>query len=243
MEKSKFRSLTPRPDKFFDSTLADPLGMMDEEDESVNKQLVLIHKEYDKIKTSNRKKQSLINKLRQDVNAAKRSSSSMFEDRYVLDTRVSQLENYLETVINKRKEEENLMKSYQYLLDRIKEDKNSLDKEFQSKQADLISKKNILTVEEKRAKKQHEKALKDKIQLKLLNEDLEKEKRLQEDTLMLIQKKANERSKAILLLEESSRNRELIADAAQGQVSNAETIQFRNKLLLYQFCNCFQNTS
>ena len=235
MEKSKFRSLTPRPDKFFDSTLADPLGMMDEEDESVNKQLVLIHKEYDKIKTSNRKKQSLINKLRQDVNAAKRSSSSMFEDRYVLDTRVSQLENYLETVINKRKEEENLMKSYQYLLDRIKEDKNSLDKEFQSKQADLISKKNILTVEEKRAKKQHEKALKDKIQLKLLNEDLEKEKRLQEDTLMLIQKKANERSKAILLLEESSRNRELIADAAQGQVSNAETIQFRNKLLLYQF--------
>ena len=235
MEKSKFRSLTPRPDKFFDSTLADPLGMMDEEDESVNKQLVLIHKEYDKIKTSNRKKQSLINKLRQDVNAAKRSSSSMFEDRYVLDTRVSQLENYLETVINKRKEEENLMKSYQYLLDRIKEDKNSLDKEFQSKQADLISKKNILTVEEKRAKKQHEKALKDKIQLKLLNEDLEKEKRLQEDTLMLIQKKANERSKAILLLEESSRNRELIADTAQGQVSNAETIQFRNKLLLYQF--------
>ena len=200
MEKSKFRSLTPRPDKFFVSTLADPLGMMDEEDESVNKQLVLIHKEYDKIKTSNRKKQSLINKLRQDVNAAKRSSSSMFEDRYVLDTRVSQLENYLETVINKRKEEENLMKSYQYLLDRIKEDKNSLDKEFQSKQADLISKKNILTVEEKRAKKQHEKALKDKISHLIL----------------------------YLILK-------LIADAAQGQVSNAETIQFRNKLLLYQF--------
>ena len=213
----------------------DPLALIDEENDTVNKQLVMINKEYNKIKTANKQKQALIYKLKQEINTDKRAFNSLSEDKYAIESKIQRLENYLDTVINKRKEEENFMKSYQYLLDRIKEDKNSLDKELRKQQSDLNQKKYFLNTESRKAKKLQERSLRNKSEILSLNEIIEKEKRIQEETLMLIEKKALEKSKAVLMLEESSRKREMIADAAQGQISNIETIEARQKLLLTQF--------
>ena len=241
METSRVRSFTPHPDRPSNKALLDPLSLMDEEDQSVSKQLNLIHKEYDKIKTVNKKKQSLIIKLKKDIESAQKSSSVLNDDKYTLDSRIQRLENYLETVIIKRKEEEKYMKSYQYLLDRIKEDRFSLDKELKMRQADLSQKRSALTLERQKTKKVQEKTLKDKLEILNLSENIDKEKRLQEDTLALIEKKATERSKAVLVLEENNKNREMIADAAQSQISNSETLEFRHKLLVNRFWFHFLN--
>lgn len=241
MENSRIRSFTPRPGHTSNKSLVDPLMMIDEEDHEVNKQLILIHKEYDKIKTVNKKKQNFINKLKKDIKAAEKSNNAYNEDKFALDSRMQQLENYLETIVLKRKEEEKYLKSYQYLLDRIKADKYALDKELKKQQADLSQKKTLLTIEERKAKKLKEKALKDRLEINNLTENVEMEKKTQEDTLALIEKKAIERSKAVLMLEESNKNREMIADAAQGQISNTETLELRSKFLLYQFWYHFLN--
>ena len=241
MQTSRARSFTPHPELISNKALLDPLSLMDEEDQSVNKQLILIHKEYDKIKTVNKKKQNLIIKLKKDIESAQKNSSAINEDKYALDSRIQRLESYLETVIFKRKEEEKYLKSYQYLLDRIKEDKFSMDKELKKRQADLSQKRSVLTVELQKTKKVQEKSLKDKLEIINLSGDIEKEKRIQEDTLALIEKKAMERSKAVLMLEENNKNREMIADAAQGQISNSETLEFRHKLLVNRFWYHFLN--
>lgn len=241
MDSVRFRSLTPHPDKLGDLSLLDPLAMIDEEDRSVNKQLILIHKQYDRLKTANRQKQIIIQKLVKDVEAAKRSTSTINQDRLNLDLRLQTLETQLQTVINKRKEEEKYMKSYQYLLDRIKEDKTFLDEELRIKQEDLTQKKYILNTERKKAKKIKEESLKDKVEIKNLHDEIEKEKKSQESSLILIERRALERSKAILLLEESNKKRELIADAAQGAITNYEIIELRQKIQLHQFWYMFLN--
>ena len=231
---SRFRSLTPRPDKLTERTFVDPLSLIDEEDTATNKQLVLIHKELDKIKSDNKKKQSLILKLKKDIQAAKKSSNTMTDDKLSLEHNVNRLENYLETVIHKRKEEESDMKSYQYLLDRIKEDKHALDKELKRQQGDLNVTKRTLAHQATRSKKLQEINLRERIDIQNFSQTVQKEKKVQEATLQLIEKKALERSRAVTILEESSKHRELIADAAQGQVSNSETIEIRSKILMNQ---------
>ncbi|OMJ75128.1 hypothetical protein SteCoe_25785 [Stentor coeruleus] len=215
--------------------------MIEEEDKIMNKQLALIHKEYDKIKSINRKKQVLIQKMQNDIHAIKRSNNSMTEDKYTLDIKVQKLENYLDSIVNKRREEENYMKSYQYLLDRIKEDRHALDKELRRQQTELSQKKYSLNTELTKSKKLHEKTVREKIQIRTLSDDISKERKAQEDTLALIEKKAMERSKAVAQLEESNKNRELITEHAQGQISNVETIHMRQKLLLLQFWYSFLN--
>ena len=59
--------------------------------------------------------------------------------------------------------------------------------------------------------------------------------------LMLIEKKALEKSKAVMTLEENTKKREMIVDAAQGQISNLETIEYRQKLLMNQMWYSFLN--
>jgi hypothetical protein len=231
---SRYRSLTPRPDKITERTFIDPLALIDEEDSATTKQLVLIHKELDKIKSENRKKQSSIHKLKQDIAAAKRSSNTLSDDKSTLEQRVQRLENYLDTVIQKRKEEESDMKSYQFLLDRIKEDKHALDKELKRQQKDLSLSKRDFSLHSTRSKKLQEFNLRERLEMQNLSQTILKEKKSQEDTLIVIEKKALERSRAVTILEESSRHREQIADAAQGQISNMETIELRNKVLLNQ---------
>jgi hypothetical protein len=232
---SRFRSLTPRPDKLTERNFVDPLSLIDEDDTATTKQLILIHKELDKIKSDNKKKQTLIYKLKQDIQASKRSSNTLTDDKLSLEHRVNRLENYLETVIQKRKEEESDMKSYQFLLERIKEDKHALDKELKRQQRDLNVSKRNLVHQASRSKKLQELNLREKLDIQNLSQSVLKEKKIQEDTLQLIEKRALERSRAVTILEESSKHRELIADAVQGQVSNTETIESRNKILLNQF--------
>lgn len=239
--ESRFRSLTPRPDKLTERTFVDPLALIDEEDSVTNKQLVLIHKELDKIKSDNRKKQAIINKLKQDLNASKRSANVLNEDKLSLDLRLQRLENYLETVIQKRKEEEADMKSYQYLLDRIKEDKHALDKELKRQQVDLHRQQKSLNAELGKTKKIREANLKEKIEIQNLSQSILRENKFYEANLSLIEKKALERSRAIAILEESSKHREQIADAAQGQISNSETIELRNRTLLNKMWHFFLN--
>lgn len=229
---SRFRSLTPRPDKLTERAFVDPLSLIDEEDNVTNKQLVLIHKELDKIKSENRKKQAIIKKLKQDLQASKRSTSVLSEDKFSLDQRLQRLENYLETVIQKRKDEEADMKSYQYLLDRIKEDKHALDKELKRQQLDYSKHQRSLHTELGKTKKLQEINLREKMEIQNLSQSILKENKYYEANLSLIEKKALERSRAIMILEESSKHREQIADAAQSQISNTETIELRNRALL-----------
>lgn len=238
---SRFRSLTPKPEKLTERSFVDPLSMIDEEDKIMNKQFALIHKEYDKIKSTNRKKQLLIQKMQNDIQAIKRSTNTMNEDKYTLDIKVQKLENYLDSIINKRREEDNYMKSYQYLLDRIKEDRHALDKELRRQQTELSQKKYSLNTELSKSKKLQEKTVREKIQIRTLSDDISKERKAQEDTLALIEKKALERSKAVAQLEESNKNREIITEHAQGQISNVETIHMRQKLLLLQLWYSFLN--
>ncbi|CAG9318424.1 unnamed protein product [Blepharisma stoltei] len=236
MSERKFRSLTPRVQKITDTSyISEPLQQIDEESNEVSNQLRLIRSRYDKLKDLNRIKRLKVEKLKKEIAQAKKIGNSMQGDKYNLEAKIIKLENSIEMAKAKRIEEEVYARSYMHILNRMREEKLILDKQARVRQDELSTKKQVLTLEEQKTRQAYESQLKSRIELKELKHQMDTEKRQQEESLKVIEKKALEREKALSRLEERTRRREELAETARNEASSQETFDLRQSLQLHRF--------
>lgn len=236
MSERKFRSLTPRLQPLPDmSYISEPLHQIDEETTEISNQLRMIRSRYDKLKDFNRSKRLKVEKLKKEIAQAKKIGTSMQGDKYSLEARIIKLENSIEMAKAKRIEEEVYARSYMHILNRMREEKLILDKQARVRQDELGTKKQVLTIEEQKTRQAYENQLKSRIELKDLKYQLETEKKQQDESLMLIEKKALEREHALSRLEERTRRREELAETARNEASSQETAELRQSLQVHRF--------
>lgn len=205
------------------------------ETKEVADQLKQIRKKHDQTKESNLKKRQQLEKLRKDLEKFNAIATEAEEEKKMMDLRVNDLKKALETAHDRYEEEIRFKKTYLHMLDRMKQDKLSLECKANVLKQNLKSAKKVLNTESEKMRKSNEARFQSKLVLKELRESIAIDRRQKDERILRLQKNIRLRQEAVLRRDERQRRQAEIAEAAASLDKDSHEMKLRESLLLSRF--------
>lgn len=231
----RMRTLITQHDTSFNGEGEEDLLNEDEEKKEVSMQLSLIRKKHDQARDANLKKKAYLEKLKQEIEKLDSVTQVTECDQKSLQARIEQLQEQLEATKLKQQEELQNKRIYEHMLDRMKQEKISLEKKATSLQHNLKSARYVLETEEQRSRKTNETKFQSRLLLKELKESIDIEKKKKEERIQMLEKNIRMRNEAALRREERQKRQAEIAEAAANDDKDSQEVKMKESLLVHRF--------
>ena len=156
-------------------------------------------------------------------------------DNRTLQTKYEQLKDSLDATRKAHEEELKSKRSYQHMLDRMKQDKIAMEMKANALQTSLKSAKQVLDGETDKFRKIREVKYQSRFLLKELDSELKLEEKKRTEKLMQLERNVRQRQEAALRREERQKRQAEIAEAAANDDKDSHEVKLRDSLYMHRF--------
>ena len=205
------------------------------EKKEVSSTLSYIRKLHDSAKESNIKKRSYIERLKKELEKSKGLTSTFQNSHKEIQSKIEAIKQDLEVTRLKFEEEVKSRTIYQHVLDRMKLNKLSMEKQANDLRGDL--KKSVFTLgtETEKLRRAKESSYKLRTTIHELRQSLDAEKKTKMMELEQLQKTVRMRSEALLRREQREKRHEQIAEAMLEFDKSSDGMMMREAVLMNRF--------
>jgi DNA repair exonuclease SbcCD ATPase subunit len=231
ISKSKFS-------KLLQSQIDKPIDIEDEtidheaETSEIASQLTSLRKRHDKLKESNSKKRHYFEKLKSELDSAELSSSVYDQDTKSIQQKIEQLSDQIEESRKKYESEKVNRKSYLYVLERMKEEKISLEIKANSLQSSLKESKTFLENETDKFRKIRESQYSSKQVMQNIKQTLAIDQKRKQDRIFQLEKNIKDRQELAFRREERQKRHFEISEAAANDDRDSHEARTRETFLI-----------
>ena len=201
----------------------------------VASQLTLLRKRHDKLKESNSKKLQFYEKLKSELDSAEISSTIYESDNKSIQDKITQLQSQIEQSKKKYDSEKFNKKSYNYVLERMKEEKIALEIKSSSLQSSLKESKLSLEAETEKFRKIKESQYSSKQIMKEIKTVLAIDQRTKQEKIFQLQKTIKDKQEVEKRREERQKRQLDISEAAANDDKDSHEAKTREVFLLNRF--------
>ena len=210
---------------------ADPNSEISE----IASQLTLLRKRHDKLKKSNSQKLQFYEKLKSELDSAEISTTIYESDNKSIQDKINQLQDQIEQSKKKYESEKFNKKSYNYVLERMKEEKIALEIKSNSLQSSLKESKLSLEAETEKFRKIRENQYSSKQVMKEIKSALAIDQRTKQEKIFQLQKTIKDRQEIEKRREDRQKRQLDISDAAANDDKDSHEAKIREVFLLNRF--------
>ena len=228
------------------SELDSKLFSTSDDSQEISAQLSVIRKKHDKTKESNSKKRSYCEKLNFELEKLNTASSQSDQDSKFFLSKIDQLQTTLSQHRKKHEDEIMCKKSYLYMLDRMKQEKISMEMKSKSLQTFLKSTNYTVDRETDKFRKIRENKYKSRLMLQEIKETLAVEQRRKNEKITQLENSVRQRQELAYKREERQRRQAEVSEAAANDDKDSQESKLRENILLHRMwfnfkCSRFQN--
>jgi hypothetical protein len=205
------------------------------EKKEVSSTLSYIRKLHDSAKESNIKKRIYIDRLRKELEKSKGLTSTFQNNHKEMQSKIEAINQDLEITRLKFEEEVKSRTIYQHVLDRMKLNKLSMEKQANDLRGDLRKSVFILGTENEKLRRAKESRHKLRSTIHDLRQSLDAEKKTKMMELEQLQKTVRMRSEALLRREQREKRHEQIAEAMLDFDKASDGMMMREAILINRF--------
>lgn len=205
------------------------------EKKEVSNTLSYIRKLHDAAKESNIKKRSYIEKLKKELEKSKGITSTFQNNHKAIQSKIEAIKQDLEITRLKFEEEVKSRTIYQHVLDRMKLNKLSMEKQANDLRGDLKKSVFMLGTETEKLRRAKESSYKLRTTIHELRQSLDAEKKTKMMELEQLQKTVRMRSEALLRREQREKRHEQIAEAMLDFDKASDGMMMREAILMNRF--------
>ena len=213
----------------------------DEEAKEIAGYLSMIRKRHDKIKEENLKKKAILERLKKGYEKSTEMAKTSEETNESIEVRIEKVKDLLENTRKQHKEEMKDYKSYIHILDRMKEDKISMELQANSIQISLKSTKHVLGSETRKSQRIREAHYHSKMILQNLKKTFSQRRRKKDEYLNNLERELKFREDVAERREDRQKRQIEIAEAAANDDKDSPEVKLREALLLFKLWYNFLN--
>lgn len=212
-----------------------------EESKEIAGYLNLIRKRHDKVKEQNLKKKAVLEKLKKEYQKFNELAHNSQDNESYLVNKIDEVKKSLESVAKSYKNEIKDLKSYLYILDRMKKDKIAMEIKANSIQLSLKSTKYVLQSEDKKSQQIREVQFQSKMILKDIHRTFSQKRRKKNEYVSNLERELKSREDVALRRQGRQKRQMEIVEAAANDDKDSPEVKLREALLLFKVWFSFLN--
>lgn len=225
-----------------DSTLFNP----SDDSQEISSQLSLLRKKHDKTKSCNSKKRLYCEKLSFELEKLNTSNMQTDHDSKYFQNKIDHLQSLLSQHKKKHEDELSCKKSYLYMLNRMKQEKISMEMKSKSLQTNLKSTSYTVNTESDKFRKIRENQHQSRVMLQEIKATIAVEQRKKSEKISQLEKSIKKRQDLTYKREERLRRQAEVSEAAANDDRDSQESKLRENILLHRMwfifvCKRFHN--
>ncbi|OMJ94632.1 hypothetical protein SteCoe_2122 [Stentor coeruleus] len=211
----------------------------DDEIKEITLQLVMIRKAYDNILRENSQKRSQIEMMKKQIEKLSSTTNICNEDQSSISAKMLSLTNQVGTLKSKLDEELKSNRIYEQILSRMKTETISLELRSSNLHTNLSSANRNLDGYMRNNKMKKEDNVQSQKLLKTIREEIEAEKKSNDDMIKRLEKSARAKKEAAIRRQERIKKQAEIAEKAANENRNAKEIALKQEIILHKLYHMF----